>query len=81
MVTIALDAWPLAGYVFGEACTGRVIERLERAEHGEFLLAITAVNWGEVVYNIVRRSADVEVATATSIAFPSRSSRSTGTSR
>ena len=56
MEAVAVDAWAIAGFVFGQPFAERVERWLAKARRGEVVLAMTTVNWGEVVYNVAQRA-------------------------
>jgi predicted nucleic acid-binding protein len=55
MTTVVLDASALLRFLDNEAGAEYVERMLVRCAGGEITLLISAVNWGEVIYAIVRR--------------------------
>jgi len=60
MATRILDSWPLIAFFQGEPSAPEVKKILVHAETGRSHLLMTVVNWGEVYYNIMRRTSQAE---------------------
>jgi ribonuclease VapC len=60
MATRILDSWPLIAFFQGEPSAPAVKKILVHAETGRSHLLMTVVNWGEVYYNIMRRTSQTE---------------------
>jgi ribonuclease VapC len=60
MATKVLDSWPLIAFFQGEPSAPEVKKILVHAETGRGHLLMTVVNWGEVYYNIMRRTSQAE---------------------
>src|SRR5438309_249514 len=60
MATKILDSWPLIAFFQGEPSAPEVKRILVHAETGRSHLLMTVVNWGEVYYNIMRRTSQAE---------------------
>jgi len=60
MATKVLDSWPLIAFFQGEPSAPEVKKILVHAETGRTHLLMTVVNWGEVYYNIMRRTSQAE---------------------
>ena len=63
MATKVLDSWPLIAFFQGEPSAPEVKKILVHAETGRGHLLMTVVNWGEVYYNIMRRTSQAELIT------------------
>ena len=55
MTATVLDASALLRFLDGEAGADHVERLLIRCASGELILLMSAVNWGEVVYAVIRR--------------------------
>ena len=60
MATKVLDSWALIAFFQGEPSAPEVKKILVHAETGRTHLLMTVVNWGEVYYNIMRRTSQAE---------------------
>jgi len=60
MATKVLDSWSLIAFFQGEPSAPEVKKILVHAETGRSHLLMTVVNWGEVYYNIMRRTSQAE---------------------
>ena len=60
MATKVLDSWSLIAFFQGEPSAPEVKKVLVHAETGRSHLLMTVVNWGEVYYNIMRRTSQAE---------------------
>jgi ribonuclease VapC len=60
MATKVLDSWSLLAFFEGEPSAPEVKKILVHAETGRSHLLMTVVNWGEVYYNIMRRTSQAE---------------------
>lgn len=60
MATRVLDSWSLIAFFQGEPSAPEVKKILVHAETGRSHLLMTVVNWGEVYYNIMRRTSQAE---------------------
>ena len=60
MATKVLDSWSLIAFFQGEPSAPEVKKILVHAETGRSHLLMTVVNWGEVYYNIMRRTSQTE---------------------
>ena len=60
MATKVLDSWSLIAFFQGEPSAPEVKKVLVHAETGRSHLLMTVVNWGEVYYNIMRRTSQTE---------------------
>ena len=60
MATKVLDSWPLIAFFQGEPSASEVKKLLVHADTGRLHLLMTVVNWGEVYYNIMRRTSQAE---------------------
>ncbi|HVC33142.1 MAG TPA: type II toxin-antitoxin system VapC family toxin [Chloroflexota bacterium] len=57
-----LDSWAILAWMRAEVCAGRVRILLDRAEAGELVLRCSAINAGEVFYQLVRAGRQGEAA-------------------
>ena len=60
MATKVLDSWALLAFFEDEPAAEEVEKLLAKADQGTHKLLLSVVNWGEVYYNIMRRTSQAE---------------------